>query len=63
MLGVFAIAPVAFVAGNVPSVFRGLELVIGFRIVGAVVTLFPEIDWEGFYFGREHGIAAHVVGP
>ncbi len=57
-----AIAPVGPGAGLVPGVLEIFGLVIGFTVIGAVVTVVFEVTAEGLDMLRQFSGATHMVG-
>lgn len=58
---VLSLSPVRFSTRFVPRVFGRLELVIGFRTVGAVVTYLSHGDREWLYEFRQLSTTSHVM--
>ena len=58
-----AIFPVAFLSRRIPYLRSrgGLELLIGFTVVGAIVTSFSEVHWKRLQPCWQLGVATHVV--
>ncbi|MBA7714921.1 hypothetical protein ES703_123953 [subsurface metagenome] len=55
--------PVGLSAALVPGARRRVKLVIGFRVIRAIITRRPEVLAKALYVCRGHTLAAHVMGP
>ena len=57
-----ALAPMRLAAASVPSIFRDREVVVGLRVVRAVVARVAEILREAFDAIRQSCLRTHVMG-